>query len=643
MARRIDLPRGILLAAPVRLFLFSIPLLFLGSCKDELKKDPIPEPQPEKKVSYSTEIRPLLIRNCTSCHGDLPLHDPKSWDLLHQHEDANIAGPLPLIQKWVDEGREVDPHWAGQPLRNVSGSSVDDFVSTPTNPVDVVRKRPPIMFSTSVPNLLAGDLMPEEGRAVSTGYLRQGDDTPEWRVEKIAREFLGTRITCAKCHDHPSEYWSNNRYQCLAELFTTPYDSIPNALPPLYVSVPPDIKKQISKLEKEISEAAKAPPVVEEDYLSWLALDESLPTLPGLIAAYSFEDRQLTNLATTGRVIADGRDLVAEAGAHGMGLQFNGANQLLLSKLPFGNELDRFTISVWIKLTPASLADTSIATIGLKNRGFELRVLRGKLQARWSQTWPQHAIATTSETPLIAPNRWSHVAVTYDGSRSAEGMKLYLNGRPVDSSTSPTKLLKTVLLQGDTMTFSGPGLNIDELQVYRDALTPIGIRQTFDGKSLVEAYQNGGDLREFYQRHYGQGEDSRRAKVRDLIKELLAIEDELDVFLAMASNPHHQLPEGSTEPANRLEFAQRLNPDLLARSLANEIWRNHFGTPLAHSLGFSDPLPSHPDLLEWLAGQLKSLDFNVTRLGALIQDSQTWKREWPVLEGAPAECPREEG
>lgn len=484
--------------------------------------------------------------------------------------------------------------------------------------------------------------MADEARTVSTGYLRQGDDTPEWRAEKIAREFLGTRISCAKCHDHPSEHWSNYRYQRLAELFTTPYDGIPNALPPVYVKIPPDLGEQISRLEESISEAAKAPRAIEEDYLNWLALDESLPTLPGLIASYSFDDRQLTNLATSGRVKADGRNLTAEAGAHGMGLQFDGTNQLLLSQLPFGNELDRFTISVWIKLSPDSLADTPIATIGLKDRGFEFRVLRGKLQARWSQIWPQHAIASTSKTPLIVPNRWSHVAVTYDGTRSANGMTIYLNGSPVDTESSPTKLLKTVLLQGDTMTLSGRGLHVDELQVYREALTPIGIRQIFDGRSLVAAYQNGDDLREFYQRHFGKGEQSRRAKVRSILKELLTIEDGLDVFLAMDSNPNWIVTEGSNEPADRLEFAQRLNPDLLARSLANEVWRNHFGTPLAHSLGFSDPLPSHPDLLEWLAGQLQELDFNVTKLGALIQNSQTWKREWPALEDAPAGCPRKE-
>ena len=439
----------------------------------------------------------------------------------------------------------------------------------------------------------------------------------------------------------PTEHWSTYRYQSLAALFTTPFDSIPNALPPLHVRISDEIAERISELEQAIARASKPPPADENEYLNWLALDQGSLPLPGLVAAYSFDDRKLTNLAPLSRVKAGAHDLIAENGAHGLGVQFEGHNQLVLTELPFGTELDRFTISVWIKLSPEALSDTPITTIGSKERGFEFRIINGRLQARWSQTWPQHAIATTSTTPLIIPNRWNQVALTYDGTRSSPGMKLYLNGRPIKTDASDTKLLKSVLPPGEPMIISGNGLTIDELQIYHEALTPIGVRQIFDNRSLVQAYGNGDDLREFYQRHYGKGEESRRNQVRSLIQDLLAIEDELDVFLAMQSNPDPGLAEDSKEPKDRLEFSQRLNQDLLARALANEVWRRHFGTPLAHSLGFSDPLPSHPDLLEWLAGALKKHDFNVVKLGALIRDSETWKREWPDLDHNPAACPRE--
>tara|TARA_B110000881_G_scaffold145957_1_gene129149 strand:- start:4152 stop:6032 length:1881 start_codon:yes stop_codon:yes gene_type:complete len=615
--------------------------LFLAACRDKPANGAASEPKPEARISYSTQIRPLLIDTCVSCHGDLPLHNPDGWDLLHQHEEKNTVEVPGQIQKWIDQGREADPHWAGQPLREVAGNSVDDFVIAHKNAPEIIREIPQGMFTAPVHDLIAGDLMPERDRAISTGYLRQGGDTPEWRVEKVAREFLGVRISCAKCHDHPTEHWSNNRYQRLAKLFTTPFDSIPNALPPLHVKISDETAAKISAIEKAIEESSKPSPAEEKEYLNWLALDQSVPSLPGLIAAYSFDDRQLTNLAPLSDVKAGANNLITEGGAHGLGVQFDGTNQLVLSELPIGTELDRFTISVWIKLSREALSDTPIVTIGSRELGFEFRVVNGRLQSRWSQTWPQHAIATTSNTPLIAPNRWSHVAITYDGSRNAKGMNLYLNGRPVEANAASTKLLKSVLPPGEAMIISGKELTVDELQIYRETLTPIGVRQIFDGRSLTQAYETGEDLRDFYQRHFSKGEESRRKQVRSLVEELLEFEDGLDVFLAMQSNPDRNLASDSQEPKDRLEFALDLNQNLLARSLANEVWRRHFGTPLAHSLGFSDPLPSHPDLLEWLAGELKRNDFKVMKLDALIRDSGTWKREWPGLDNKAATCPRE--
>lgn len=622
----------------MRLLCLFSPLLFLAACRDDSTNGTSSGPEPEKLVSYSLEVRPFLIESCTACHGDLPLHDPAGWNLLHEHEEE-VEIPETL-QKWIMQGSQVDSHWAGLPLREVSGNSVDDFFEPDAELPEVEREVPQAMFTAPVADLLAGDLKARKERAISTGYLRQGGDTPKWRAEKVAREFLGVRIACASCHDHPSEHWSSGRHAKLAELFTTPFDDTPNSLAPLFVKITEEESQKLAALAAQLEEATVAPPVVEEDYLDWLALDEGTPALPGLVAAFSFEGRSLNNLAPLSKVVADGKDLIAENGVHGQGLLFDDKNELTLTELPGSTELDRFTLSAWIKLGSESLADTPIATIGTRERGFEFRVTNGKLQARWTRFWPQQAAVVTSKIPLIAPNRWCHVAVTYDGSRRAEGMQIYLNGSPIEVVAEPTTLLKSVLTRGEPLTFSGKGLWLDELQVYRDVLTPLGVRQIFDGRSLVTAYQEGSDLREFHQRHFGKNEESRREQVRLTNLQILKIEDELPVYLVMADNPEHKIPEGSKEPANRLEFTERLNKDLMARALANEVWRRHFDAPLAHSLGFSDTLPDHPDLLEWLAGELKKSDFDVVKLGVLIRESKAWTREWPGSKSEAATCPR---
>jgi hypothetical protein len=44
---------------------------------------------------------------------------------------------------------------------------------------------------------------------------------PYGRAESVAQVFLGTRIQCAKCHNHPFDVWTQNDYHDFAALFST--------------------------------------------------------------------------------------------------------------------------------------------------------------------------------------------------------------------------------------------------------------------------------------------------------------------------------------------------------------------------------------------------------------------------------------
>jgi len=114
----------------------------------------------------------------------------------------------------------------------------------------------------------------------------------------------------------------------------------------------------------------------------------------------------------------------------------------------------------------------------------------------------------------------------------------------------------------------------------------------------------------------------------------------MPTYLVMGAHPNQKSTSESQSPSDRLEFAENLNQNRLARSLANEVWKRHFGAPLVRSLGYSDPLPDHPELLEWLAGELMRSDFNITKLGSTIRNSETWKQEWSEQVPDAATCPR---
>lgn len=623
---------------PVRIISAFILIILLTGCQDEPESKP-PAPPPAR-ISYSLEVRPWFIKNCLACHGNLPLHAPGDWDPLHDHRDDTRFETPEFVKLWVKQGSIIDPHWAGLPLRTIKARSLDDLIKSPGRLLPAKRKKVPPMFTAPVADLLAGDLMEDRRRTISTGYLRKGDDTPEWRIEKVAREFMGVRVGCAGCHDHPAEQWSTARYQAFKELFTTPYDHLPKALPPLYIERSEKDAQRIAELQSAIAEARNPIPVPAKEFDLWKESAGNTPQLPGLLAAYSFDDRQLTNLAPIDRISANGNQLISEAGAHGLGIYFDGKNKLTLNDVPIASELDPFTISAWIQAKEQALADTPILTIGKRDRGFELRLLEGRLQARWVKVWPQFAIAVTSKAPVLTPGRWAHLAVTYDGSRQARGLKLYLNGHAIDTTQPGSSLFQQVLTSDAVWNFAGAGITLDELQIYGTPLTQIGIRQLFDGTSLGNATPE--ELRIFFQRHFANEITARNAQLRKLNEALLEIENRLPVYLVMSGTPKSESLRDSSLPKDRLEFARGLNRDLLARSLANEVWRQHFGSPLAHGLGFSDLPPLNPEVLEWLASQLKSSNFDLVKLGEVITASKTWLGEWPQLEHQPVACPRPE-
>ena len=59
-----------------------------------------------------------------------------------------------------------------------------------------------------------------------------------------------------------------------------------------------------------------------------------------------------------------------------------------------------------------------------------MRLEQGKLQVNLVKRWLDDAIRVETAEPLKL-NEWQHVAVTYDGSRVAKGIKVYINGVPV--------------------------------------------------------------------------------------------------------------------------------------------------------------------------------------------------------------------
>ena len=105
----------------------------------------------------------------------------------------------------------------------------------------------------------------------------------------------------------------------------------------------------------------------------------------------------------------------------------------------------------------------------------------------------------------------------------------------------------------------------------------------------------------------------------------------------------HPLPEGA--PKNRLTLARWLvdeNNPLTARVTANRYWESVFGLGLVRTseeFGAQGELPSHPELLDWLATELVRLNWDLKAFLRLLVTSSTYRQSSKLEPGAAERDP----
>ena len=91
---------------------------------------------------------------------------------------------------------------------------------------------------------------------------------------------------------------------------------------------------------------------------------------------------------------------------------------------------DRFTLAAWVYSD--STPDGSVVTRMVDNpkgKGYGVHLDQGKVHVNLTSNWVNDAIRLETDEVLTA-GRWHHLAVTYSGSRMAEGVPVYIDGRP---------------------------------------------------------------------------------------------------------------------------------------------------------------------------------------------------------------------
>lgn len=554
---------------------------------------------------------------------------------------------------------------------------------------------------------LAGDLLPNASRdqILATAFNRLhrmtnegGTIAEEARVEGVADRvqtfgtvMLGLTVECSRCHDHKYDPITMRDYYSLSAFFNSIdenglYDSAAKVPAPSLLLPTAEQESQLAAARQKIDDAEKTLGTALESepgrFEEWLKQNEKpLPNDADLMAYYSFDGdaAKLTNEAPggTGACAASGVEQVD--GIRGKALRFAGDAGASFSEAFQVDRSDSFTLDFWLRDQAASdepvvvLQRTFGTDVGYN--GFDLMLRSGVLEARFYRVWPGNAIGVRAKLP-IAEEKWQHVAVTYDGSSSAKGLKLYLNGAEL-----PTGILRDHIYKSASAAIFGEGKltlgqrfrdrgfkngEIDELRIYSRAISPLEVRDLHTGKALHDALADQASHREellaFFRSAIDEPARSAAHKLRDARRELLALEDQLQEVPVMREMPEPRptyilargvydapkteanrvdrdtfakflIPLPEAAPRNRLGLAQWLTDPrhpLTARVFVNRVWANFFGRGLVgtpENLGQQGEQPTYPGVLDWLARDFVDHGWDIKRLCRVIVTSSTYRQD----------------
>jgi hypothetical protein len=557
---------------------------------------------------------------------------------------------------------------------------------------------------------LAGDLLPNAtlDQRIATGFNRnhrgnsEGGIIPEEyaveyvvdRVDTTATVFLGLTAGCARCHDHRYDPLSQKQYYQLFSYFNNLPESgkarrVGNS-PPLIKAPTPDQQRQLKTLDDELAVRARAYaallPEVERAQQEWEAAlnqAQAITWAParGLVAHYELDG----DLKADVSVSPDGKTVPLEfrngeaafnQGVVGRAASFDGIAFIQGGDVAgfgmHGRYDDKYSLSAWIYPTaPTGAIVTKVQDVSEPN-GHGLNLYEGKLQYNNVTKWVDEGIRLQS-VKLLPLNQWHHVTLTYDGTRYADGVKLYVDGEEwrwdviLDDANSLAPGRREPLRigggGGPENRFHG---RIGDVRVYDRALSAVEARILATASPITDiARQRERDrttgetdkIRDYFLEH------ALPAHLNDARKRLLDAQakrdqyyDSLPTVMVMEELPTpretHLLKRGAYDapgekvvptlpdflspspdyPSNRLGLARWLvSPadPLLARVTVNRFWQMLFGTGIVKTVedfGSQGEWPSHPELLDWLATDFVRSGWDVKALLKTIVTSATYRQ-----------------
>ncbi len=619
-----------------------------------------------------------------------------------------------LASRWLDGARYADTNgYQGDGERSMWRWR--DWV------IDAYNHNMP--FDQFTVEQLAGDLLPNptRGQRLATGFNRnhrgngEGGIVPEEyaaeyvvdRVDTTATVWLGLTMGCARCHDHKYDPIAQREfYQVFATFNNVPEKGRANKYgnsPPMMVAPTRAQDKELAQLERKLAGAEahvrELEPQIAAEQTGWeksLAARSPVGWTPtqGLLARFEWEGGLERALGPKGTAKFVNGEATFVPGRRGAVASLEG--QRFIDGGDVGNfgYYAKFTLTAWLRPQGANgillsrvVPDSgeSDSNYGTDVRGYSVHLVDGRIEVDLTVRSPDDSLRVASEAALT-PDEWQHVAVTYDGSRVAAGVKIYVNGQPQKLRVAFDALNQSFQTKEPFRIGGAGGPNrrlawqVGDVRVYDRALDAeeIGIVATAESVTELAAIPAGqrtaaqrAKLRACFLAEFApppvreaaaltMGLREQRAKFVESLPTVMVMEEMAqprDSFILKRGEydkpgdrvttgvPASLPPWPAGEARNRLGFARWLvSPDhpLTARVAVNQQWQMLFGVGLVKTtedFGSQGELPSHPELLDWLATEFLSTNWDVKRSLKTMVMSATYRQSSRVSPALLARDP----
>ena len=542
---------------------------------------------------------------------------------------------------------------------------------------------------------LAGDLLPNPtiDQLVATGFNRNNITTNEGgaiseeylvlytreRTDAAATVFMGLTAGCAVCHDHKFDPISQKEFYSLAAYFNNSTQkamdgNVKDTPPIVFVPATEDrtawdtLKTRIRVADKAVDAKRATGKSRFETWLKWRPRSDALLNLctPDHLVFHAPMDTP--KVAMAGQPVELKLPEIEKSVLSPIGVKVP-----LFKPAPEGvtvagvGEFDAdqpFSAATWFQVPNRGQHAGIIAKMRSSqgNRGWDIWLENDRLAVHLVHDWPRDAIKVVMQTSVNV-NQFHHVAMTYDGSRTPGGIKLYLDGelQPTQSvandklvGTIKTDALLTLgsrtggqgfrsIAMADVRVAEGVwgGQQVNQLALAGKAAGILSKsakkRSATETDELFAAYLACSDSG--YRDAYAALSELRseevgfrsRGTVAAVMHEKPTPAEAFVLFRGEYDQRRDKVTPGTPNalpamdkdaPANRLGLAQwLLRPDhpLTARVTVNRLWQQLFGTGLvrtAGDFGVTGEPPTHPELLDWLAVEFRTGESKIAGLDA---------------------------